>query len=233
MGEIQMFRWLAIATACVLAAACTTTDTRLAKGLGSPPAGATILLVKPDVDLALLTASGLSEARADWTQQGTVNLQSSIERALASSSHKITPVNPEDVIGGRTGQLMRLHEAVGQSIISYEYGPYRLPTKKDGFAWTLGDGAQTLAEQYHADYALFTYGHGTYASGGRIATMVALSVIGVGIPLGSQQAFVSLVDLRTGQVIWFNMAVAGPQADMRSVEGADSLVASLLTDAPL
>ncbi len=63
--------------------------------------------------------------------------------------------------------------------------------------------------------------------------MVALSVVGVGIPLGSQQAFTSLVDLRTGQVIWFNMAIAGPQADMRNPEGATSLVSSLLEDAPL
>ncbi len=136
-------------------------------------------------------------------------------------------------MGGRSGQLMRLHEAVGQSVVTYEYGPYRLPTKADGFQWTLGEGAQTLAEQYGADYALFTYGRGTYASGGRIATMVVLSVVGVSVPLGSQQAFTSLVDLRTGQIIWFNMAVAGPQADMRNPEGADSLVASLLKDAPL
>lgn len=222
-----------VACACLLITACTTTDVRLAKGIGSPPAGATILLVKPDVELSLLTAVGLSEPRADWTQQGTVNLESALERALASSNHKITPVDPEEAMGGRSGQLMRLHEAVGQSIVTYDYGPYRLPTKADGFEWTLGEGARTLAEQYGADYALFTYGRGTYASGGRIATMVVLSVVGVSVPLGSQQAFTSLVDLRTGQVIWFNMAIAGPQADMRNVEGADSLVASLLTDAPL
>jgi len=228
-----MFRAMMIAAACMFAAACTTTDTRLAKGLTTPRTGATVLLVKPDVQLALLTAAGLPEARADWTQQGAVNLESSLERALATSSYTIKPVNPEDVMGGRSGQLMRLHEAVGQSIISFEYGPYRLPARAEGFDWTLGDGTRSLADQYQADYALFTYGKGTYASGGRIATMVALSLVGVAVPLGSQQAFVSLVDLRTGQIIWFNMAIAGPQADMRNVEGADSLVASLLKDAPL
>ena len=228
-----MFRAILIAAVCVLAAACTTTDTRLAKGLSAPRSGTTVLLVKPDVQLGLLTAAGLREARADWTQQGAVNLESSLERALATSSYTIKPVNPDEVLGGRTGQLMRLHEAVGQSIISFEAGPDRRPTKSDGFAWTLGEGTQSLADEYQADYALFTYGKGTYASGGRIATMVALSLVGVSVPLGSQQAFVSLVDLRTGQVIWFNMAVAGPQADMRSVEGADSLVGSLLKDAPL
>ncbi len=228
-----MFRILTIAFACVLAAACTTTDTRLAKGLGAPRSGATVLLIKPDVQLGLLTAAGLNEARADWTAEGAANLQTALETALAGSNYTIRPIDPDEAMAGRTGQLLRLHEAVGQSITQFEYGPYRLPTKADGFQWTLGEGAGSLAEAYDADYALFTYGRGTYASGGRIAAMVALSVVGVGIPLGSQQAFTSLVDLRTGQVIWFNMAIAGPQADMRNTEGATSLVTSLLKDAPL
>ena len=232
MGE-SMFRTLMIAAACLLAAACTTTDTRLATGLGAPQGGATVLLVKPDVQLALLTAAGLNEARADWTAQGTANLETALQSALAGSDYTIRAIDPDEAMGGRSGQLMRLHEAVGQSIAQFEYGPYPLPTKQDEFQWTLGEGASALAEAYDADYALFTYGHGTYASGGRIAAMMALSVVGVGIPLGSQQAFTSLVDLRTGQVIWFNMAIAGPQADMRNPEGATSLVSSLLEDAPL
>lgn len=56
---------------------------------------------------------------------------------------------------------MRLHAAVGRSITSLEYGPYRLSTKGKGFASTLGNGAPTFAEQYRADYALLTYGSGT------------------------------------------------------------------------
>ena len=44
---------------------------------------------------------------------------------------------------------------------------------------------------------------------------------------------VRLVDLKTGQVMWVNYAVAGPGADMREDAGAQSLVESLLKDAPL
>lgn len=224
---------LLIVLACLMAAACTTTSTRLAAAVETPPAGTTVLLVKPDIELALLTASGLKEPRADWTQQGTENIASHVQQSLSSASHTFTAVDPEDAMGGRTGQIMRLHEAVGQSILQFDYAGIKLPTKAEGFDWTIGEGAQALRDTYHADYALFVYGRGSYASAGRVATMVVASLIGASVPLGSQQVFASLVDLRTGRVVWFNVAVAGPNADMRDPEGARSLVASLLKDAPL
>jgi len=222
-----------VAAVCLMMAACTTTDSRVALGAGAPRTGATVLVVKPDVQLSLLTTIGMSEPRADWSAEAVSHLQAALGESLASSSYATRPVDPEEALGGRSGQLLRLHEAVGSSISTFEYGPYRLPTKVGQFNWTLGEGAATLAEAYGADYALFTYGGGSYASSGRIATMLVLSAFGVGIPLGSQQAFVSLVDLRTGQVIWFNSALAGPQADMRDPDGARSLIGSLLKGAPL
>lgn len=227
-----MFRGLVLA-ACLLACACTTTNMRVAEAVERPDPGATILLIQPDVELGLLTASGLTETRADWSEAAIANLQDAIQAHLTGSEHQLQVVDPEAAMGGRSGQILRLHEAVGQSILAHDYGPYPLPTKADGFDRTLGAGAAELGRDLNADYALFVYGRGNYASSGRVVTMVALSALGVGIPLGNQQAFVSLVELETGRVIWFNTAVAGPQADMREVEGAQSLVASMFEDAPL
>lgn len=175
----------------------------------------------------------MSEARADWTAQGVTNIQASLERSVASSSHTFKSVDPASAMDGRSGQLLRLHEAVGGSILVFEYGLLPLPTHAGSFNWTLGEGAQSLAEQFGADYALFTFGRGNYASSARVATFVVMSALGVGIPLGNQQVFTSLVDLRTGQVIWFNVGVAGPGADMRNPEGAQSLVDSMMKGAPL
>jgi hypothetical protein len=53
------------------------------------------------------------------------------------------------------------------------------------------------------------------------------------MPLGGQQAFASLVDLRTGNVIWFNVAQASPNQDMRDLGGATSFTTTLLRGAPL
>lgn len=224
---------LILALVALSLAACTTTNTRVAPTVERPAAGATVLLVQPDVKLALLTAAGLPEARADWSQQGRGNLQSAMSADLERRGLKFKVIDPAEAMGGREGQLLRLHEAVGGAIITFNYGPYRLPTKTGKFDWTIGEGAKTLADVYGADYALFTYGNGTYASSGRVIAMIGLAALGVGIPMGQQQVFVSLVDLRTGRVVWFNYAIAGPNADMRGAEGAGTLVETLLKQAPL
>ena len=44
---------------------------------------------------------------------------------------------------------------------------------------------------------------------------------------GIQQAFVSLVDLKTGNVVWFNYLVS-PVGDIRTPEGAAKMVDKLL-----
>lgn len=225
---------LMIVVACLLVAACTTSNnTKTAMQVTAPPPGSTVLLVQPDVELSVLTAVGLSEPRADWSQEATTNLQSALQASLAGDSHTFRVVDPETAMGGRTGQLMRLHEAVGASILTFDYGLYKLPTHAAGFDWTLGEGARALAEEYDADYALFTFARGNYASGGRVATVVVMAALGVGMPMGGQQMFASLVDLRTGQIVWFNFAVAGAHADMRSTEGATTLIDEMMKDAPL
>lgn len=48
------------------------------------------------------------------------------------------------------------------------------------------------------------------------------------MPAGGQQAaFVSLVDLHTGQIVWFNQR-GSSVGDMRTPDGADKVVAGLL-----
>lgn len=226
-------RRLLIVVACLLAAACTTTNTKTAMSVSAPEAGAVILIVKPDVELSMLTAVGVSENRADWSLSAASSLQTALENQVKASSHTFRSVDPQEAMGDRTGQLMRLHEAVGASILVFEYGGLRLPTKLAGFDWTLGEGAQALAQEYGADYALFTFARGNYASSGRVATALVMAAVGVGVPMGGQQLFTSLVDLRTGQIIWFNFGVAGAHADMREVSGATTLMGEMFADAPL
>ncbi len=223
----------AVAAACLCLAACTTTSTKLGiADSAKPAAGARILLLKPDVQLAVLTAGGVDEARADWSQQGRDNLEHEIQAQLTSKAYAFRTADPNALMSGRVGQLLRLHQAVGQSILAYGYAD-ALPTKKGSFNWTLGEGAQTLGQSEGADYALFVHANGDYASGGRVATAIGLAIVGVSVPLGSQTLFASLVDLKTGKVVWFNTALAGPGADMRDPKGAASLTTDLLKNIPL
>ena len=230
-----MKRILAMAAVCLLLAACTTTNVKTVENAAArkPAPGARILLIQPDIELSLLTASGLLEPRADWTAAGRTNIQASVEAALKGKSHSFIGLDPSTAMGGRGGQLLRLNGEVGKSILLFNYGYVKLPTKTGSFDWTVGEGAQVLGQTYNADYALFIYGRGSYSSGARVAMMIGMAALGVGLPTGGQQVFASLVDLKTGQVVWFNLAQAAPGADMRTPEGAALLTTSLLKDVPL
>lgn len=227
-----MTRILALAAACLALAACTTTNVKSATGLSTPPQNAQVLVAQPDIELSILTASGLAEPRADWTISAKTNIQAAVEATLKGKSHKLTVLDPATEMEGREGQVLRLNGAVSDSIFRYGLVGPGLPSKT-GFDWTLGEGTQLLAAKYGSDYALFVYGRGSYSSGGRVAMMIGAAIVGVSLPMGSQQVYASLVELKTGKVIWFNYAIAGPDADMRTPGGATTLTASLLKDLPL
>jgi hypothetical protein len=131
-------------------------------------------------------------------------------------------------------QLIHLHEAVGQTVLMTKVGGLKLPTKKDVFDWSLGPGVREIGGPLGADYALFVFAQGTYADTGRVVTMVVLAALfGAAVPLGNQVAFASLVDLHTGNILWFNLTVTGEVNDMTKESGAASLVKTLLKDIPL
>ena len=221
-----------VAVACLLLSACTavSSQTAVKEAIRTPQPNSKVLLVGPDVQLAVLTASGIQEPRADWNAQGRDGIADELTRMLTDKTHPVEALDAIQTTEGRAGQLLRLNEAVGQSILA-GYGV--LPTKKGSFDWTLGEGATVIAADRSAEYALFVTARGTYASAGRKAMFLAVAALGVGIPLGNQVVYASLVDLKTGRVVWFNIALAGPSADMRTREGASALVKSLMKDVPL
>jgi hypothetical protein len=221
----------AVLTAATLSACASTAPIVSKVQVAKPPTGATVVIVKPDITLAALTASGVGEPRADWIASATQNLTAEAEELVRTRGLSPTVMAPEDAGGGRAEQILKLHGAVSRSILIHSYGGYKLPTKPE-FDWTLGDGVQQLAGGADAGYALFIFGEGTYSTSGRVAMTILMAAAGVGLPSGGQQVFASLVDVKTGRVVWSNVTVAGPN-DMRTPEGADSLARMLFKDAPL
>ena len=226
--------WL-LALCCLVLAGCTTSRARVAAPELTTPvtAGSAGLLVKPVARLALLTVAGLTERRDDWSRDAATHLAAGFQAELAKRDHPFNLVDLSGQMEGRTGQVLRLNEAVGDTIQTYEFGAQRLPTKAKGFDWTLGEGTRLLRGDSGADHALFVTARGTWSSPGRKVLMVGAAIIGTPIPMGSQTLSASLVDLRTGRVIWYNQALAGPADDMRTPEGAQALAASVLKGAPL
>ena len=212
----------------------------------TPPQGDYRLLVmRPDVTVNSLTTGGMSEPRADWTEQARGNIINSLRKEQSERGGKVLILARRNelpnVSAEEIADLERLHFAVGNSIALHKYSGASLPTKRGkGLEYTLGEDAVSLGRRTGYDYALFLYAQDNIASSGRTALQalgVAGCFIGFCAPSGgsNQFAYASLVDLRTGEVVWFNVLQTGSQlpgvkfGDIRTQQGADQMVERLVS----
>lgn len=201
----------------------------------------TVVLVEPDIELSLVTAGGMLEPRREWSDAARRLYPAAVARLLEAKGTATRPALdlPDDLPAeSRLGQLVRLNEAVAMSIAVYTRPGSHLATKGRRLDWTLGDGVAELREATGADYALFTYVRDSYTSEGRAALRVLALLAGAAVGQvvdigGGQQVGVStLVDLRSGQVVWFNL-MANQTGDLRDPEGAERTARQMLTGLPL
>jgi len=229
--KIRLVPFAAIALLCL--GGCAVAPTQQVSTEFQKPAGNYKLVVmKPDIAVSVLTAGGMNEPREDWTNTARENVLGSLraQQEMRGGSAHITMTSGDDPA---LIELNRLHEVVGQSILLHKYSPLAaLPTKNGVFDWTLGKTARDFGASAGYDYALFVYARDSFSSGGRQA-LQAVGFLGcvVGVCVipngGVQQAFVSLVDLKTGNVVWFNHLVS-MSGDIRTRAGAADLVNRLL-----
>ena len=212
----------------------------------TPPQGDYRLLVmRPNVTVNSVTTGGIPEPRADWTEQARQNITAALQAQQAGRGGKAQVLARRDQLPGVSADLVaeleRLHGAVGNSIALHKYMGAHLPTKsRQGLDYTLGNDAIELGRKTGYDYALFMHAEDNIVSRGRVALQV-LGVAGCFVGFcapniggGGQFAYASLVDLKTGEVVWFNVVQAGSQVagikfgDIRSPEGAAQLVDRLV-----
>ena len=211
----------------------------------TPPKGDYRLLVmRPDVTVNSLTTGGMSEPRADWTEQARGNIVNALRAEQVDRGGKVLILARRNelpnVSAEEIADLERLHYAVGNSIALHKYSGAALPTKRGkGIEYTLGEDAVSLGRRTGYDYALFLYAQDNIASTGRTALQVlgvAGCFIGFCAPSGgsNQFAYASLVDLRSGEVVWFNVLQTGSQlpgvkfGDIRTPGGAAQMVERLV-----
>lgn len=200
-----------------------------------------VVVVEPDIELTEVTAGGMQEPRREWSEAARRLFPEAMGRVLAQGETQRKPdfeVRDDLPPESRLGQVVRLNEAVAMSIAVYTRRGSYLATKDRRLDWTLGEGVKELRDATGADYALFTYIRDSYASEGRKAMRVLGFLAGaamgqvVDIGGGQQLGVATLVDLRTGQVVWFNL-MANQTGDLRDGEGADKTAQQMLTGLPL
>jgi hypothetical protein len=206
-----------------------------------------VVIVEPDIELSEISAGGLAEPRKEWSDAARHFYPQAVHALLTG---KKTDQKPDYDVpdnldpASRQGQILRLNQAVALSIAQYSMPGSVLATKKDPrtgkptMDWTLGPGVTALRDVTGADYALFTYIRDSYSSGGRTALRMFAMLAGVAmgsyvdIGGGQQIGVATLVDLRTGQVVWFNL-LARQSGDLRNEQGTQATVAQMLKDLPL
>lgn len=203
----------------------------LAPGFVRLPGGATLLVMPPDVELFSLSAGGVAEPKADWTEAANKHIHDALDKksgVLGLKTKKLSEKDADDL-----AEVNSLHAAVASSIALHHIqgGSFALPTKNDKLDWSLGDAVRPLRDRSGADYALFIWMRDSYASTERKATMIALAILGVGVGGGMQIGYASLVDLRSGQVLWFNRLLRG-RGDLRDAESASETLQALLAQFP-
>ena len=231
-------RWLFAAlllAALSLLPGCSSTQVRTAKDESGRPLALAgrVVLIEPDIELSELGAGGMAEPRKEWSTAARLLYPQAARETLAAQGIGMAPdfALPADAgPDNRRRQLTLLSQAVSMSILQYSRasGSGGLRNKHGKFDWSLGPGVEELREATGADYGLFTYIRDSYASGGRTAMrIVGLVLLGGDIGGGTQVGVASLVDLRTGQVVWHNLLV-DQTGDLRNLQGARETAGDLL-----
>lgn len=256
---IRGFRAAALAAAATLSFAVAAPAPAFAKsttaeGFSFPADGQMkIVVFRPDVHVGSLKVGGVDEPNAEWTEQARINIQQKLEERAKLMNANITFI---DELEGENAQLLTdyrgLFEAVSGSIFQHVTVGDRLATKTitkeetlhgrtkktkvQKLDWTLGPGAAQLKEATGADYAMFVFTHDAYGDAGRKAAQAvgmlgcligACVIVNAGVHIG----YAGLVDLNTGDVVWFNtdLAMGG---DPRELDGAEKRVGQLMEGFP-
>jgi hypothetical protein len=214
-------------------------QTRVATDANGQPIhiAGSVVLIEPDIELSEVLAGGVQEPRREWSERARRLYPEEVHKRLQAGGVQALPdYDVPDTLAPETrlGQVLRLNQAVSLSILAYSQPGNQLATKPHhSLDWTLGPGAEELRKATKADYALFTYIRDSYTSGGRKALRIAgLLLLGGDIGGGQQVGVTTLVDLRTGQVVWFNY-LARQTGDLRDEQGARATAQDMLKGLPL
>lgn len=205
----------------------------LAPGFTALPKGAKVAIMPTDIELFSVSAGGVLEPKADWTEAASRHFRA----ALIEKKNKLglPTIELTSEQADQADEINALHGAVARAIAMHHFGTLALPTKDGKLDWSIGEPVQLIKQMTGADYALFSWVRDSYASEERKAAMVAIAILTLGRAVatgGVQLGYASLVDLNTGRVMWFNR-LARQAGDLREADKAVETLDFLLDQFPV
>jgi hypothetical protein len=108
-----------------------------------------IVVMPLDVELAQLTAGGMDEPHAEWTEAALKHMHAALDDEARTRNVKLVDFqsdrgSPEDRQASL--DLVKLHRAVGGAVLVHQYLPtLALPSKEGKFDWSLGPSVTAIA----------------------------------------------------------------------------------------
>jgi hypothetical protein len=231
----------AVVAAVLFAGACSTVlaesaSRNFAPGFHARAPGSKLVIVPADMELFSVSGGGVVEPRADWTDAAQKHFRAAVLARPELAGGNLVELQEREV--DELAQLNALHGAVADAVFAHHMMKMpALPTKNEALDWTLGEAVKPLHDRTGADYALFFWVRDSYASAERKAAMVGMVIVGAlfgvaVVPAGGQQiGYASLVDLKSGRIVWFNN-LARASGDLREAQPAGETVEALLKTFP-
>ncbi len=240
-------RYFAIGSGVVCAAliaGCATHDTSINRSLSKQPdrpLPRRILLAHPDIRLHEVSTGGVVEKVDEWSNTASESAVKSLE-ALAKSTNMFELVPPStlsDAERATLEQYSALYILVAGSANLAQRSPYAAwKQRASEFDYTLGPGLTPVADHQKLDAVVFLVGTDHISSAGRKAAMVvgvlSSALFGFGYIPTSIPAFVTagVVDMRTGEVLWFSTETRSGGGDLRDPAIVTSVVEDLFKTYP-
>jgi len=237
---MRKWNWL-ILWFCVLFSGCSTVNHRISKQFDQYFQAPKRIAVMPlDVKIYQLTAGGVDEYMEESTMQAKKNITEAVYEELGSMPFVHLNAFDEAALSEEKKEYFweqqGMFKAVAHSIIDHTYVPGTiLQSKVENFDYTLGAEAQELGRITQAEALLFCVGRNYIWTAGRTALYIfATGMIGQNanafVPAGNEYFLVSLVDAKTGDVLWFN--VVPMPGDLRNEKIDKKLVKWMFKDFP-
>ncbi|HVK79890.1 MAG TPA: hypothetical protein VM915_04695 [Verrucomicrobiae bacterium] len=236
---MKPFKLAAAAFALAGLSACVTVTPPIGSTFRAPSDSVSILIMDPDVEVTFVTTGG-ADVRADWSQQAEANLVQALQTELSQTGERATIYDVNLHGSPDSEQALLLNEAVTDALAAHVVfmdiatfaGPLPHVTAESRETYTLGESVRALAPGAEADYALFMTSRSQIESSGLFMAKVLIGAATGYVPATAnfRGTYVSLVDLRTGEVVWLRGWNMG---DPRNPDEAASIMNEIFTNGPL
>lgn len=200
-----------------------------------------VAILSPDMKIFRLTAGGVDQYQDGWSNASISFMREQLERELdtfdtirfESLDDRSLSTADKDFLDEQKG----IYYAVSHSVVTHTYEPATLfKHKVKNFDYTMGDELNRFKDIKDVDAILFVNGRNYIWTAGRASLALISGAVGaftgvtLPVPAGKEWLTASLVEVRTGNILWFNyLPMPG---DMRKEKTVRRLTKKLFRDFP-